>query len=284
LTTGDNRAVKKSNGSATAEADNEETDGATVSVEARKAAAPSAAQGLDESMSSGSNVRKKSKDGLYQRPSGRALKGMDWDAVKGIWVPLSNPDAASIRAIGKGAISDKDLDKDESMLKEKAPVNGEVPRIASTDVARKNQGRKRKLSADEQMALPPSKRALKNNSPTVKSSSSHREKKSAYIQRLEDQLKKFENCRRNVSSSRSQRAFVCHSKMTEEMFVLAIKVWQEIPDEYGSVQEASIFLEEQVDSSAYRVEKFLIGDPDNLVNSKQHAETEVALSKWLKKK
>ena len=30
---------------------------------------------------------KKSKDGLYQRPAGRTRKGMQWDALKGIWVP-----------------------------------------------------------------------------------------------------------------------------------------------------------------------------------------------------
>ena len=30
---------------------------------------------------------KKTKDGLYQRPAGRTRKGMQWDAIKGIWVP-----------------------------------------------------------------------------------------------------------------------------------------------------------------------------------------------------
>jgi hypothetical protein len=30
---------------------------------------------------------KKTKDGLYQRPAGRTRKGMQWDALKGIWVP-----------------------------------------------------------------------------------------------------------------------------------------------------------------------------------------------------
>ena len=30
---------------------------------------------------------KKTKDGLYQRPAGRTRKGMEWDAVRGIWVP-----------------------------------------------------------------------------------------------------------------------------------------------------------------------------------------------------
>ena len=30
---------------------------------------------------------KKTRDGLYQRPAGRTRKGMQWDAVRGIWVP-----------------------------------------------------------------------------------------------------------------------------------------------------------------------------------------------------
>jgi hypothetical protein len=30
---------------------------------------------------------KMTKDGLYQRPAGRTRKGMEWDAVRGIWVP-----------------------------------------------------------------------------------------------------------------------------------------------------------------------------------------------------
>jgi hypothetical protein len=30
---------------------------------------------------------KKTKDGLYQRPAGRTRKGMQWDAIRGIWVP-----------------------------------------------------------------------------------------------------------------------------------------------------------------------------------------------------
>jgi hypothetical protein len=30
---------------------------------------------------------KKTKEGLYQRPAGRTRKGMEWDAVRGIWVP-----------------------------------------------------------------------------------------------------------------------------------------------------------------------------------------------------
>jgi hypothetical protein len=71
--------------------------------------------------------------------------------------------------------------------------------------------------------------------------------------------------------------------MTEEMFRLAIKVWQKIPDEYGSVQEVSAFLQEQMAISAYHVEKFLIGDPDRLLYSKRHAETQAALLVWLKK-
>ena len=31
---------------------------------------------------------KKTKEGLYQRPAGRTRKGMQWDALKGIWKPL----------------------------------------------------------------------------------------------------------------------------------------------------------------------------------------------------
>jgi len=30
---------------------------------------------------------KKTKDGLYQRPAGRTRKGMEWDSLRGIWVP-----------------------------------------------------------------------------------------------------------------------------------------------------------------------------------------------------
>ena len=33
---------------------------------------------------------KQTPDGLYVRPAGRTRKGMDWDAVRGIWVPVSN--------------------------------------------------------------------------------------------------------------------------------------------------------------------------------------------------
>ena len=33
---------------------------------------------------------KLTKDGLYQRPVGRTRKGMEWDAVRGIWVPAPN--------------------------------------------------------------------------------------------------------------------------------------------------------------------------------------------------
>ena len=33
---------------------------------------------------------KKNKDGLYQRPAGRTRKGMNWDAVRGIWVPAEH--------------------------------------------------------------------------------------------------------------------------------------------------------------------------------------------------
>jgi len=34
---------------------------------------------------------KKLKDGTYQRPAGRKRKGMDWDAVRGVWTPTANP-------------------------------------------------------------------------------------------------------------------------------------------------------------------------------------------------
>ena len=30
---------------------------------------------------------KKTQEGLYQRPAGRTRKGMEWDAVRGVWVP-----------------------------------------------------------------------------------------------------------------------------------------------------------------------------------------------------
>jgi hypothetical protein len=288
-------SVNKSSGNAMAESANEEVNKASVSVGAPKAAAPTSAQGHgDESESesehSAANVPKNLKDGLYQRPSGHARMGMDWDAVKGIWIPLSNPDSASIQAPAndastKATASDNARDKEESILKgaTKAPVHGQVPKIAPTDAARKHQGTKRKLSAEEQMPPPPSKRPAKDNSPTDKSASSSRKKKSAYIQSLEEQLNKFELARLNVGSNRSQRANVCNKTMTEEMFRLAIKVWQKIPDEYGSVQDACAFLEEQVDFSAYRIEKFLIGDPGNVLHSKRHGETEVALTEWLKK-
>lgn len=33
---------------------------------------------------------KRSKDGLFLRPAGRTRKGMQWDAVRGIWVPAAN--------------------------------------------------------------------------------------------------------------------------------------------------------------------------------------------------
>ena len=33
---------------------------------------------------------KKTKDGLYLRPAGRTRKGMQWDAVNGVWVPMQN--------------------------------------------------------------------------------------------------------------------------------------------------------------------------------------------------
>jgi hypothetical protein len=69
--------------------------------------------------------------------------------------------------------------------------------------------------------------------------------------------------------------------MTEDQLKLAIKVWQKI---HGSIQDAAAFLEEQVNICAFRIEKFLTGDPDKLVYSKQHKEMELALSEWLEKK
>lgn len=38
---------------------------------------------------------KRTKDGLYVRPAGRTRKGMEWDAVRGIWVPEGNPESSS---------------------------------------------------------------------------------------------------------------------------------------------------------------------------------------------
>uniref|UniRef100_A0A7S4ML36 Uncharacterized protein n=1 Tax=Odontella aurita TaxID=265563 RepID=A0A7S4ML36_9STRA len=35
---------------------------------------------------------KRDKNGLYMRPAGRRRKGMNWDAVKGVWIPTDNPD------------------------------------------------------------------------------------------------------------------------------------------------------------------------------------------------
>lgn len=35
---------------------------------------------------------KKTKEGLYQRPAGRTRKGMEWDAVRGIWIPSTRED------------------------------------------------------------------------------------------------------------------------------------------------------------------------------------------------
>jgi hypothetical protein len=206
-------SVNESNGCATAGTASEEADKVTVSVEAPKAAARSAAQGQDGSIFSASNVLKKSKEGLYQRPYGRALKRKDWDPVNGIWAPLLSADSASIQATGKVAIDktariDNALDKEESILKkaQKAPVNAELPKVASTYVERKHQGLKRKLSADEQMSLPPSKRAAKDNSPTDNRASSRQEKKNVYSQSLEEQLNKFEHPRLNVGGNRAQRA------------------------------------------------------------------------------
>lgn len=34
--------------------------------------------------------RKKGADGLFQRPAGRARKSMNWDPVRGVWVPTGN--------------------------------------------------------------------------------------------------------------------------------------------------------------------------------------------------
>lgn len=36
------------------------------------------------------SMPKQSKDGLYLRPAGRTRKGMEWDAVRGIWVPSNH--------------------------------------------------------------------------------------------------------------------------------------------------------------------------------------------------
>jgi hypothetical protein len=36
---------------------------------------------------------KKTKDGLFQRPAGRTRKGMEWDALRGIWIPARQFDA-----------------------------------------------------------------------------------------------------------------------------------------------------------------------------------------------
>jgi hypothetical protein len=38
---------------------------------------------------------KLTKDGLYVRPAGRTRKGMDWDALRGIWIPASNANASN---------------------------------------------------------------------------------------------------------------------------------------------------------------------------------------------
>ncbi len=35
---------------------------------------------------------KRTADGLFQRPAGRTRKGMDWDAIRGIWVPHKEDD------------------------------------------------------------------------------------------------------------------------------------------------------------------------------------------------
>jgi hypothetical protein len=38
---------------------------------------------------------KKTADGLYLRPAGRTRKGMEWDAVRGIWIPASDVPVAT---------------------------------------------------------------------------------------------------------------------------------------------------------------------------------------------
>jgi hypothetical protein len=38
---------------------------------------------------------KKTKDGLFQRPAGRTRKGMEWDALRGIWIPARQFDLPS---------------------------------------------------------------------------------------------------------------------------------------------------------------------------------------------
>lgn len=35
---------------------------------------------------------KRTKDGLFQRPAGRTRKGMEWDALRGIWIPAGRGD------------------------------------------------------------------------------------------------------------------------------------------------------------------------------------------------
>jgi hypothetical protein len=37
------------------------------------------------------SMPKRTKDGLYLRPAGRTRKGMQWDAVRGIWIPENEP-------------------------------------------------------------------------------------------------------------------------------------------------------------------------------------------------
>lgn len=71
------------------------------SIAAPAAAAAAAAAGSDSKYSAARvreriandgtvapvTIPKKTKDGLFQRPAGRRRKGMEWDAVRGIWVP-----------------------------------------------------------------------------------------------------------------------------------------------------------------------------------------------------
>jgi hypothetical protein len=225
---------------------------------------------------SASKEPKKTEDGLFQRPVGNSRKGMDCDSKRGIWVPLSNPDLARDSSIEETAQDTSDKmprenarKKEESVNKEakEAQVSVQVPRIASTDAASAYQGTKRNLMAGGQ-------RPAKEND---------RKENCAFIQSLEELINKVERAHLNAGRSRAQRTYVGFTTMTEEMLRLAIRVWRMIPGKCGSVQEASAYLEE-VDASAYRIEKFLIGDPGMVLYSTQHRETEVALSEWLKNK
>lgn len=170
------------------------------------------------------------------------------------------------------ATSDKEVNE--------ASVSAPVTKPASTDAARKRQGTKRKSTTEDQK-LPPTKRAtnISRSNSDIGASIDDHEKRSSPIQRLEEQLSKFKHTRLNVGRRRAM-TYICHKTMTEDQLKLAIKVWQKIN---GSVQDAAAFLEEQVNVCALRIEKFLTGDPNKVVYSKQHKETELALSEWLEK-